>query len=128
MIQSGTFLNVIDNSGAKKVHCIKVLGGYRKRYGHVGNILVVAVKSMRRHRQGLSKIKKGDVVKALIVRTKNFTNYYTGDKFSFFDNSVVLLTRQHEKLIGTRIFGGVPRKFRYSSYLRIASLSAGLFK
>lgn len=126
MIQSGSFLNVIDNSGAKKVHCIKVLGGYKKRYGFVGDILVVSVKSMRNRRQNASKIKRGDVVKALIIRTKTPTSYFSSDSLSSFDNSVILLTRQ-SKLLGTRVFGGISKDFRYTSYLRIASLSAGLF-
>lgn len=127
MVQSGSLLNVVDNSGAKKVACIKVLGGYKKRYGRLGDLLVVSVKSMRKRKQGTFKIKKGDVVKALIIRDKVDTKSLQTDSFSFFENSVVLLTRQ-KKLIGTRVFGGIPKIFRYSPYLRISSLSAGLFK
>jgi len=125
MIQSGTFLNVIDNSGAKEVCCIKVLPGYRRRYAYIGDKIVVTIKSLRNKRRTASKTKKGEVLKALIVRTKSITKEYSGKNLKFFENSVILLNNQN-KPIGTRIFGSIPKFFRYTKHLRIASLSAGL--
>lgn len=127
MIQKGTYLNVIDNSGAKKASCIHVLGGYRKRYGKTGDVVVVSIKSLRSKRREVSKIKKGDVVKALIVKTKVYRPSYSNEIVSFFENSVVLLNNQ-SKLIGTRIFGPVQKTFRYTKHLRILSLASGIIK
>lgn len=127
MIQKGTYLNVIDNSGAKKASCIHVLGGYRKRYGKTGDVVVVSIKSLRSKRREVSKIKKGDVVKALIVKTKVYRPSYSNEVVSFFENSVVLLNNQ-SKLIGTRIFGPVQKTFRYTKHLRILSLASGIIK
>ena len=124
MIQKGTFLNVIDNSGAKSVCCIQVLNGFRKRYAFVGDTIVVSVKTLRSKRKSKIKVNKGDVLKALIVRAKSVL---PGKNFTFFDNGVLLLNRQH-KLLGTRIFGAVPFTFRFSRFLRIVSLASGLIK
>lgn len=124
MIQKGTYLNVIDNCGAKEVCCIHVSGGYRKRYAVIGDMIVVSVKSLRIKRRSNAKIKKGEVLKALVVRTKTSLKSYSLEQLNFLENSVVLLTRQ-EKLIGTRVFGSVPSSFRYTRYLRIVSLASG---
>jgi large subunit ribosomal protein L14 len=125
MIQVGTFLNVVDNSGAKEVCCIRVLGGYRRRYASIGDVIVVSVKQLRKKRRLFSKVKKGEVCKALIVRTKIGLKYSSSDCLQFTTNSVVLLSRQN-KLIGTRIFGSLPKQLRYTQYMRVISLSAGL--
>ncbi|HNF30084.1 MAG TPA: 50S ribosomal protein L14 [Chitinophagaceae bacterium] len=127
MIQKGSYFRVIDNSGAKKACCIHVLGGYRKRYGKTGDIVVVSIKSLRTKRRETSKIKKGDVTKALIVKTKVYRPSYSQECVSFFENSVVLLNNQN-KLLGTRIFGPVQKEFRYTKYLRILSLASGVIK
>jgi len=94
MIQKGTYFKVVDNSGAKKACCIHVSGGYRKRYGKTGDVVVVSIKSLRAKRREVSKIKKGDVLKALIVKTKVFRPSYSQESVSFFENSVVLLNNQ----------------------------------
>jgi len=125
MIQSGTFLNVIDNSGAKSVACIKVLSGYRRRYANIGDLIVVSVKNLRAKRRSSSKIKKGEITKALVVRTKSSLRSFSGEEINFFENSVVLLNNQ-KKPLGTRIFGSLPKFFRFTKFLRIISLSAGL--
>lgn len=125
MIQKGSVLNVIDNSGANKVCCIQVFSGYRKRYGFVGDITIVSVKSLKSKRRESSKIKKGDVLKALIVRTKIVKKNYNFQETSFFENAVVLLSRQN-KILGTRIFGSLPEILRYGKYLRVVSLSSGI--
>ena len=124
MIQSGTYLNVIDNSGAKDVCCIKVLPGYKRKYASIGDIIIVSVKSLRSKRRATSKVKKGDVMKALVVRTKVGHKDFSGKQLTFLENSAVLLNNQFKPL-GTRVFGPVPKEFNYTKYLKVASLSAG---
>jgi large subunit ribosomal protein L14 len=125
MIQAGTFLNVIDNSGAKNVSCIKVLSGYRRRYAGVGDLIIVSVKNLRTKRRSTSKIKKGEMSKAVVVRTKSTIKSFSGERLNFFENSAVLLNNQ-KKPLGTRIFGSLPKNFRFTKYLRLVSLSAGI--
>lgn len=125
MIQKGTYFNVVDNSGGKKAYCMHVYGGYRKRYAKIGDVVVVSLQSIKSKEN--IKIKKGDVVKALIVRTKETKKNFADQIVSFFDNSVVLLNNQN-KLLGTRIFIPVLRSFRATRFLRIISLASGLIK
>ena len=125
MIQKGSKLNVIDNSGARFVSCIHVPCGYRRRYAFIKDIIVVSVKKLRNKRKLFSKVKKGEVIKALIVRTKTSLKSYSFESFCFKENSVVLLSKQN-KLIGTRLFGVIPSNFRYTRYLKLVSLAAGL--
>ena len=127
MIQKGTYLNVIDNSGAKEVCCIHVLNGYRKRYAVVGDVVVVSIKSLRIKRRSHAKVKKGEVLKALIVRTKTNIKSYALEHLNFLENSAILLSKQ-DKLLGTRVFGSVPNSFRYTKFLRIISLASGFIK
>lgn len=127
MIQSGSYLNVIDNSGAKDVCCIKVSKGYRRRYATIGDVITVSIKNIRKKKKLTSKVQKGDVTKALIVRTRSSTTSKLNEQSKFFENSAVLITKQN-KLIGTRIFGAVPKSFKYTKFLRVASLCAGLIK
>jgi large subunit ribosomal protein L14 len=125
MIQKETKLKVIDNSGAKDASCIHVLNGYRKRYAFLGDLIIVSVKSLRKSRRLSSKVKKGDVVKALLARTRSKVNFYSGDSLQFFENGVILLTAQN-KIFGTKIFGTLPHFFRKTKFLKILSLSAGV--
>ncbi len=118
MIQQETVLDVADNSGAKKVLCIKVLGGTRKRYATVGDIIVVAVKDALPN----GKIKKGDVHKAVVVRTAKEIYRPDGSYIKFDDNSAVLINAQKE-LIGNRIFGPVARELRGKDFMKIISLA-----
>jgi large subunit ribosomal protein L14 len=118
MIQMQTFLNVADNSGAKKVYCIKVLGGSKKRYARVGDIIVVSVKEAIPN----SKVKKGDVLKAVVVRTKKEIGRSDGSYLRFDDNSAVLINDMLEPL-GTRIFGPVARELRAKQFMKIVSLA-----
>ena len=122
MIQAGTYLNVIDNCGAKNVCCIKVLSGYRRRYARVGDLVVVSIKNLRTKRRSTSKIKKGEISKAVVVRTKSQIKTFSGDSFNFFEN----LLNNQKKPIGTRILGSLPKLFRYTKFLRLVSLSTGL--
>jgi len=118
MIQMQTFLKVADNSGAKKVCCIKVLGGSRRRYAHVGDVIVVSVKEAIPN----SKVKKGDVLKAVVVRTRREIGRNDGSYLKFDENSAVLLNDQLEPL-GTRIFGPVARELRAKQFMKIVSLA-----
>jgi large subunit ribosomal protein L14 len=118
MIQMQTVLNVADNSGAKKVACIKVLGGSRRRYASLGDVIVVAVKEALPN----SKVKKGDVMKAVIVRTVKEVRRADGSYLKFDDNSAVLITNQMEP-VGTRIFGPVARELRAKQFMKIVSLA-----
>jgi len=125
MIQIGSYLNVIDNSGAKNVICIKVISGYKRRYANIGDIIVVSIKSLRSQRRLFSKTKKGEVHRAVVIRTKLLKAVNNFDKLGFFENAVVLLTKQN-KLLGTRIFGSIPKMLRFTKFLKAASLSSGL--
>lgn len=118
MIQMQTVLNVADNSGAKKVACIKVLGGSKRRYAGVGDVIVVSVKEAIPN----SKVKKGDVMRAVIVRTAKETKRSDGSYLKFDDNSAVLINNQMEP-VGTRIFGPVARELRAKQFMKIISLA-----
>jgi large subunit ribosomal protein L14 len=118
MIQTETVLNVADNSGAKKVLCIRVLGGTRKRYATIGDVIVVTVKEAIPH----AKVKKGDVMKAVIVRTVKAIKRMDDTWVGFDDNAAVMLGTAGEPL-GTRIFGPVARELRNQGFMKIISLA-----
>ena len=118
MIQTTSRLDVADNSGAKSVMCIKVLGGTRRHYAGLGDVIVVTVKDAVPN----GKVKKGDVLKAVIVRTKKETNRHDGTYIRFDTNSAVLINAQNEP-IGTRIFGPVARELRAKAFTKIISLA-----
>ena len=118
MIQTQTEMDVADNSGAKRVEVIKVLGGSRRRYAGLGDIVVVSIKEAL----PTAKVKKGDVAKAVIVRTKFGYKRYDGSYIKFDTNSAVLITKDNEP-IGTRIFGPVARELRAKRFMRIVSLA-----
>ena len=118
MIQARTRIEVADNSGAKKLGCIQVLGGSKKRYGTVGDIVVASVKEVIPN----SKVKKGEVVKAVIVRTRKEIRRADGSYVKFDDNSAVLINQYNEP-IGTRIFGPVARELRAKRFMKIISLA-----
>ena len=118
MVQSETVLDVADNSGARRVLCIKVLGGSRRRYASVGDVIVVSVKEAIPN----AKVKKGDVLKAVIVRTAKEVGRSDGSFIRFDTNSAVLIDNQQEP-IGTRIFGPVARELRAKRFMKILSLA-----
>jgi large subunit ribosomal protein L14 len=118
MIQMRTMLDVADNSGARKVGCIKVLGSSKRKYASLGDVIVVSVKDAIPN----SKIKKGDVVRAVVVRTKKGMRRVDGSYIKFDDNSAVLINQQNEP-IGTRIFGPVARELRAKKFMKIISLA-----
>ncbi len=118
MIQSFSVLDVADNSGAKKVFCIKVLGGTRRRYASIGDVIIVSV------REAIpgSKVKKGEVARAVIVRTQKELARPDGSTIRFDGNSAVLINKENEP-IGTRIFGPVARELRAKRFMKIISLA-----
>ena len=118
MIQTETRLKVADNSGAKSLLCIKVLGGSKRRYASIGDIIIVSVKEAIPN----SKVKKGNVMKAVIVRTAKEIRRPDGSYIKFDDNSAVLINQQNEP-IGTRIFGPVARELRAKRFMKIISLA-----
>jgi large subunit ribosomal protein L14 len=118
MIQPETRLTVADNSGAKRLYCVKVLGGSRRRYASLGDVIVVSVKEALPG----SKVKKGDVVKAVVVRTAKEVGRPDGSPKKFDDNSAGLINNAREP-IGTRIFGPVARELRARRFMKIVSLA-----
>lgn len=118
MIQHYSKLNVADNTGAKRVQCIKVLGGTKRKYGYVGDVIIVSVKNAVPG----GNVKKGEVHKAVIVRTKKEIGRGDGSYLRFDDNAVVLIDDQNEPK-GTRIFGPVARELREKQFTKIVSLA-----
>jgi large subunit ribosomal protein L14 len=118
MVQTTTTLDVADNSGAKKLMCIRVLGGTRRKYASVGDIIVVSVKEAIPN----AKVKKGEVARAVIVRTKKEVSRQDGSYIRFDANSAVLVDKDNEP-IGTRIFGPVARELRAKRFMKIISLA-----
>ena len=118
MIQMQTRLKVADNSGAKEVMCVKVLGGSKRRFAAIGDVIVVSIKEALPN----AKVKKGDVAKAVVVRTVHKLRRPDGSYIRFDDNSAVLINANKEP-IGTRIFGPVARELRAKSFVKIVSLA-----
>ena len=118
MIQMQTNLDVADNSGARRVQCIKVLGGSKRRYASIGDIIVVSVKEATPN----GRVKKGDVKRAIVVRISKDLQRHDGSVIRFDTNAAVLVNNQNEP-IGTRIFGPVPRELRAKNHMKIISLA-----
>ncbi len=118
MIQMQSRLGVADNSGARKVECIKVVGGSKRRYASIGDTIIVAVKEALPN----SKVRKGEVQRAVVVRTRKELSRDDGTYIRFDDNAAVLIDDNHQPL-GTRIFGPVARELRGRKYMRIVSLA-----
>lgn len=125
MIQQRSVLKVIDNSGAKIVRCIKVLGGFNKRYARLGDIIVVSVQQLRNKSKKTSKVLKGDVFRALVVRTKINKQIKDGSSMILQENSVVLINKQGNP-IGTRIIGPIPKTLKKKKFIKFINLSRGL--
>jgi large subunit ribosomal protein L14 len=118
MVQTTTTLDVADNSGAKKIMCIRVLGGTRRKYASLGDIIVVSIKEAIPN----AKVKKGEIAKAVIVRTKKEVSRQDGSYIRFDTNSAVLVDKDNEP-VGTRIFGPVARELRAKRFMKIISLA-----
>jgi large subunit ribosomal protein L14 len=118
VIQQESVLDVADNSGAKRVLCIRVLGGTRRRYASIGDVIIVSVQEALPN----AKVKKGEVAKAVVVRTRREQSRADGTYIKFDTNSAVLINDQNEP-VGTRIFGPVARELRYKRFMKIISLA-----
>ena len=119
MVQVESVLRVADNSGAKKLKIIRVLGGYKKRYAHLGELVTVSVKEAVPH----AAVKKGDVVQAVLVRARKETRRSDGSYIRFDENATVIIDRKSKEPKGTRIFGPVARELRNNGYTKIISLA-----
>ena len=126
MIQQNSILKVADNSGAKKVKCINVLGGFKRKYAKLGDNIMVSIKELRNKSRKNSKVLKGDVYKAVILRTKKNICKKDGNILFFQNNAVCLLNKQGKPL-ATRLLGPLPKKLKKNSYIRLASISTGFF-
>lgn len=122
MIQHRSMLKVADNSGAKKVQCIKILGGYKQRYARIGDIITITIKEAQPH----SMVKKSDVLHAVVVRTKKETRRKDGSYIRFDDNAVVIIDKKTKDPKGTRIFGPVARELRKKGFAKIVTLAPEL--
>ena len=127
MIQKETYLKVIDNSGARFISCIYIGKGLHRRYAFIGDLVLGSVKKLRQKRRATVKIQKGELSLVLLVRSQVYRTSFMGDRIKFFENAGVLLTKQH-KALGTRIFGALPRFFRYTRFLKLVFISAGIIK
>ena len=119
MIQPETMLKAADNSGAKKLQCIRVLGGYKKRYARLGDIIVATIKEARPH----SAVKKGEVVRAVVARTRKETRRTDGTYVRFDDNAVIIVDKESKEPKGTRVLGPVGRELRAKGFNKIISLA-----
>jgi large subunit ribosomal protein L14 len=125
MIQQQTVLKVADNSGAKTVQCIKVLGGFKKRYAKIGDIIVVSVKQLRNKSKKTSKVVKGRVFHALVIKTKVKYKKKDGSTFFLQENSVTLISKQGIP-IGTRILGPIPKILKKKIFMKFINIANGL--
>lgn len=125
MIQQETILKVADNSGAKLVKCIKILGGFKKRYAKLGDIIVISVQQLRNKSKSTSKVSKGGVFRALVLRLKKKYVKRDGSFFSLEENAVALISKQGNP-IGTRILGPLPKMLKKKKLMKFISLSVGL--
>lgn len=124
MIQQQTILRVTDNSGAKTVKCIKVLNGFKRRFAILGDSIIVSVQKLRNKARSTSKVRKGEIHKAIIIRTKNKTIKKDGTSLFFQSNAVSLINKQG-KPIASRIIGPMPKIFKKKKKIKFVSLSSG---
>ena len=125
MIQQQTILKVSDNSGAKTVKCIKVLGGFKKKNASLGDTIVVSVQKLRNKLKKISKAKKKEIYRALIIRTKVYSKKKNGFYIKFQENSVALINKQGNP-VGTRIIGPIPKILKKKQFQKFISISSGL--
>lgn len=124
MIQSQTILPVSDNSGAKRVKCIKVLGGFRRKFAKAGDLIAVSVQDVKQHKKKRIRVKKGEVCQALVIRTRSKLVRKNYSRLAYNDKMVVLMTNK-KKPIATRVLGPVAKELRQSKFLKVALLASG---
>ena len=125
MIQQRTILKVADNSGAKTVRCIKVLGGFKRKKAKLGDTIIVSIQELRNKAKEISKVKKKEIYKGLIIRIKAYYKKQNGITISFFENSIVLINKNNNP-VGTRITGPIPEFLKKRKYQKFISISPGL--
>lgn len=125
MIQHRTLLKVADNSGAKTVRCIKVLGGFKREFAKLGDFIIVSVQKLRNKSKDTSKVKKKEIYRGLIIRTKKKYKTINGLEILFKENAVILVNKQGNP-IGTRVIGPLPRLLKKKKFQKFISISAGL--
>lgn len=126
MIQQQTILKVADNSGAKSVKCIKVLGGFKRKIAFLGDLIIVSVQQLRNKSRKSSKVLKGEVYKAIVVRTKQKVKNSDGSFYFFSKNAVSLLSKQNKPL-ASRLTGPIPKQLKLNKFLKLASISSSGF-
>lgn len=126
MIQQQTILKVADNSGAKTVKCLKVLGGFKRKVAFLGDLIIVSIQHLRNKSRNMSKVTKGEVYKAIIVRTKKKISKNDGSFYFFFENAVSLINKKNIP-IASRLTGPLPKKLRINKFLKLASISSSGF-
>jgi large subunit ribosomal protein L14 len=124
MIQQQTLLKVADNSGAKTAKCIKVLGGFKRKFAYLGNIIIVSIHQLRNKSKTTSKVQRGEIYKALIIRTKTKAKRKDGSSVFFKNNCVSLINKQGNP-IATRIVGPIPKNLKKKNFMKFTSISAG---
>lgn len=124
MIQKGTKLRIIDNSGAKRAECIHVYNGYMRRYARIGDIIKVAIKSIKTTKKGTQKVQKGTMSKAVVVSTKNLKSFFDGHRRRTIRNFIVLISDQN-KYLGNRVFCSLDSSLRSTRYLRLLTMCGG---
>ena len=130
MIQQETILQVVDNSGAKTVKCIKVLGGYKKKYGKISDILVISIRDLRNKSKITAKVKKGEIYKALVLRTKKKITRKDGTVLFYNkktrNNNAVILINKKKGPVATRLIEPIPRELKKKQFMKLMNLSTGL--
>lgn len=124
MIQPKTLIDIVDNSGAKQIRCVKVVGGFKKNAAKLGDVIVASVQKLRTVNRDRSKVSKGDVVRALLIKTQKNKKNKDGANIRFNRNEAILLNKQNN-LVGTRILSPIPRALKKKRYLKYFSLSKG---
>ncbi len=125
MIQTQTILKIADNSGAKTVKCIKVLGGFKKKYANIGDTIVVSIKELRNKAKETSKVKKGEVYRGIVIKTNKKIKLNSGEFLNFGENAIVLINKQNTS-VGTRIVAGFPKFLKKKKFQKLISISLGL--
>jgi large subunit ribosomal protein L14 len=126
MVQNSTMLFAGDNTGARNILCLKVFPGYRRRYANITDSILVSIKSVRSKRRETLRVLKGKVRRAIVLRVRGLTKSRSGDSISWLGKPTAVLLSKQNKIIATRIFGLLSKNFRYTKYLKILTICAGI--
>jgi len=126
MIQTGSVVRIVDNTGAKNAICIKIKPSYRAKFGYAKDMIVVSVRSLRSKRRERIKVKKGEVYYAVILKSRTKNRLFSGDSVLYNEKCSAVLLNKQKKIFGTRVFGSLSRSFRGTSYLKVLSLCSAI--